>query len=244
MTNFILVKGNGSYKQGTACVMSAAVAKYRLSKGESLGSATDELECACPVIRAILIGVNDDPSWKSSEERTELLTPWTDKVIDSRVDLALTIKRAFLLADRSVRVFAPIALKSVELIQEAEHLQSLQAIDSSSAPAVVKQVFGITSSIHSFSKESSFVYHSAHGALNTVMYAGIALRDALNAFTEAEQGYTDRATDEVYAAACAIANSFQAATWTCAQLKSVAGVKPSDIRGILLQALEEALAIR
>ena len=84
MKSYRLVAGVGNYELGTACVMSAAVAKFRLSLGEPLGSACDTLECACPFVSELLIRFNDSLLFKTDEQRTEVLTPFIDKIIGSR----------------------------------------------------------------------------------------------------------------------------------------------------------------
>jgi len=125
----------GNYGRGKACVMSAARAKYRLSLGLDLGPAEDELECACPIVRRLAIGLNDGPWWADDEERTAELTPLIDVVIGTRDDAA-TERRVYLVADRAVREFAPIGLEAAGLTEEAARLRALAPIVDKSTAAV------------------------------------------------------------------------------------------------------------
>jgi len=132
-----LVRGVGNYESGTACIMSAAVAHWRMSKGESIGTATDEMECCCPVVRAYLIRLNDSRVWDNDEQRTEMLTPLIPLLVNTR-NKDLELKRAFMLADFAVRKIAPIALRFAGLEAEAAKLESLsEIVDEPTARAAV-----------------------------------------------------------------------------------------------------------
>ena len=130
-----LVSGVGDYESHQACIMSAAVAKHRLMHGEDLGKATDELECVCPVVRSFAIALNDLSWWDSDEERTQALMPFVDKILNTR-NPELVVKRAYLCADRAMRVFAPMALEATGFKAEADKLRACAPIvDPKSAKA-------------------------------------------------------------------------------------------------------------
>lgn len=107
---FTLIGGVGNYTEGQACVMSAAVAKWRFKQGVPLNGATDQLECVCPVIRKLAIAINAKGWWKDDAERTKVLLPLVDKILDTKGKVALTRRRAFRCADVAVREFAADAL--------------------------------------------------------------------------------------------------------------------------------------
>ena len=133
--SFKLIAGVGKYADGTACIMSAAVALYRFKKGEPLGEATDQLDCACRVIREFCIKINDAGFWISDEQRTEVLSPYIERLLDTAGSLELRIKRAFICADFAVRKFAPFALRKAGLEDQAVKLESLPQITSDAAAA-------------------------------------------------------------------------------------------------------------
>jgi len=95
----------------TMCVMAQAACIDALRKGKTLKTPTDEMECACPVLRRMAIRLNDAKWWKDNAERTELLRPIIPLLLDSRGDRALTERRAFLVADHSVRVITPLRME-------------------------------------------------------------------------------------------------------------------------------------
>lgn len=86
-----LIHGVGDFSKGEACVMSAAVAMYRVEHGVPLGTATDSLGCICPILRSLVIIRNDRP-WTSDEARTawglalvpQLLNTWSKEATLAR----------------------------------------------------------------------------------------------------------------------------------------------------------------
>jgi hypothetical protein len=124
------ISGVGDPEQGTACVMSAAALKVHLQAGGSLSdfTATDRLDCVCPVLRRLAIRANDGPWWSSDEERTAALLPWVDKLIGSRVTPEATLRRAYLLSDLVVRTWVPDALESLGRKNLADRLRAIEPI--------------------------------------------------------------------------------------------------------------------
>ena len=106
----IMGSGVGDGKT-TACVMAQAATIDALRKGKTLDRATDEMECACPVLRRLAIRLNDTDWWKDNAERTEVLRPLIPLLLDSRGTGALTMKRIFMSADHSVRVLTLMRLE-------------------------------------------------------------------------------------------------------------------------------------
>ena len=122
-----LIAGVGDYSTNTACIMSAAVAKWRLSRNEPLGIATDKLECVCLVIRRFAIKLNDSNLFESNQHRTEILMPFLDKIIDTKSTRKVEQKRLWLCADYAVRKFAVIALRN-RFPEHAKILETLPEI--------------------------------------------------------------------------------------------------------------------
>lgn len=97
----------------TACVMAQAATIDALRRGKTLETPTDEMECACPVLRRLAIRLNDTNWWKSDEERTEALRPLIPLLLDSRGSRELTERRVFFVADQVVRVLTPMRLEYI-----------------------------------------------------------------------------------------------------------------------------------
>jgi hypothetical protein len=128
--------GNPSNPQNpTACVMSAAVANYRLSQGEPIGEATDQLDCCCPVIRRLCMRRNDG-WWPSDEARKVWALGLIARLPGTRGDMATTLRRGFRCADMTVRVLAPMVLRDTSHEDLAAQLEAVSPIvDRASAKA-------------------------------------------------------------------------------------------------------------
>ena len=132
---FKLVQGVGNYSEGTACIMSAAVAYKRILDGVDIGEATDELDCVCPVIRAFLIRINDNAIWSDDLHRTNVLLPLIPRIVGTN-NPKLLLKRMFFLVNWSVKIIAPLILRWQNFENRAEILESLKDIvDYESASA-------------------------------------------------------------------------------------------------------------
>ena len=95
----------------TMCVMAQAACIDALRKGKTLETPTDNMACACPVLRRTAIRLNDTNWWKDNAERTEILRPIIPLLFDSRGDQALTARRMFFVADHAVRVITPMRVE-------------------------------------------------------------------------------------------------------------------------------------
>ena len=87
--------GVGDFEK-TACVVAQAAILDALHRGVSLTEPTDELDCACPLLRHLAIGLNDTRWWDSDAERSETLRPLVGALLDSRVGPLAISKRASL----------------------------------------------------------------------------------------------------------------------------------------------------
>lgn len=124
--NLRFVDGVGNPSEGTACVMSAAVALIRIQRGEDMGNATDMLECVCPVVRRLAISIND--RIENETDRKSWALGVIPRLIDSNKGLELTIKRAFACADFAMRTIAADAIQRLGLNEFSERIKSLPTI--------------------------------------------------------------------------------------------------------------------
>ena len=106
----IMAKGVGNGKE-TACLVAQAATIDALRKGQTLDKPTDELVCACPLLRRLAISMNDADWWKSNEERTEHLRPLIPLLLDSLGSLALTKLRAARYSNAVIHELTPMRLE-------------------------------------------------------------------------------------------------------------------------------------
>ena len=88
-------------------------------------------QCVDEVITNIAVPLND---WMTQDERNTHLLPLVVGMIDTKGDIALLQRRAFLCADYAVRKVAPIGLDAVGLKKQAQTLRDLSpVVDAASA---------------------------------------------------------------------------------------------------------------
>jgi F0F1-type ATP synthase epsilon subunit len=122
---YTMSSGIGSIENNQACVMAQAAILDALDKGRYIGDLTDELECACPVLRGLAIALNDVRWWESDIERTRTLRPLLTLILDSRREPDVTAKRAALAAG-----FAQIAAKYAEAATKSAMFAAESAAES------------------------------------------------------------------------------------------------------------------
>lgn len=87
---------------------------------------SDGPRCACPVVAAVVRAFND--ALPSDAERSRHLRPLIPRLVNSRDVVHEERRRAFLVADYAVRVFAPIALERQGAADAADALRRLPAV--------------------------------------------------------------------------------------------------------------------
>lgn len=123
----VMCSGIGDGKT-TACVMAQAATIDALRKGLTLDAPTDQMECACPVLRRMAIYANDAKWWQSDAERTEHLRPLIPLLLDSRVSEATGWKRIWLIVDRVVRDLTPMRLEFIGRKEDQENIKALRSL--------------------------------------------------------------------------------------------------------------------
>jgi hypothetical protein len=122
----IMCAGIGDGKT-TACLVAQCATIDALRKGQTLDAPTDEMECACPVLRRLAIRFNDAAWWKSDAERTEHLRPLIPLLLDSRGSPELTQRRVFFVADNCVRVLTPLRLEYIAKHSKSDRVKKENA---------------------------------------------------------------------------------------------------------------------
>jgi len=82
-------------------------------------------QCVDEVITNIAVPLND---WMTQDERNTHLLPLVVGMIDTKGDIALLQRRAFLCADYAVRKVAPIGLDAAGLKEQAQTLRDLSPV--------------------------------------------------------------------------------------------------------------------
>jgi len=181
ITDLTLVTGIGDYSAHTACLVSAAVAKWRMEHGEELGKATDSIECIDSPIRRIAISINDGKWWNSNNERTETLLPFIDQILGTKGSSELTQRRAYKCADYAIRVFLPMAL-DLKNPEQAEHIRSLPEIVDVNTAIVGKKAADAAGAEYTAAAAASTGLYAARSAAG----AAAAAEDAAAAATAAD----------------------------------------------------------
>jgi hypothetical protein len=214
-----LIAGVGDYEQGTACVMSAAVALWRLKRGEDMGDATDQLDCCCPVIRRLCIARNDG-FWKSDKDRTAWGMALIPRLIDSRKDRTETARRAYRAADVAAREIVPLAMEAAKQNEWAEKLRAMPEVkdkaSAENARALLKQAdAAAAAAAHAAaaSAAAAYAYADADAAADAAAAAHAAAASAAAAYAYADAAAAAAAA--AYAAADAAAAAYAAARLKC-----------------------------
>lgn len=175
--NIKLISGVGDREANELCVMSLTA----LIAGEPH---TDKPVCACPVLTAAAIRLNDGLWWASDEERTAALKPLSAELIGTRSTAAVELRRAGVFVDLALRVWAPKAFDCAAFLHPDEpHREALAAcaaslreLDESADPAAAADtVYAARSAA------SAAVYASsdaARAAANTAHAASVAADSA------------------------------------------------------------------
>ena len=100
---------------------------------------SDHPECVCPVIAAFMRSWNDA---LPDELRTETLLPLIPKMIGTKASHATQVRRAYVLADGAVRVFAPAALRAAGIDGSAQELEKLPEIVDATTASHAREVCG------------------------------------------------------------------------------------------------------
>src|SRR3954470_6189160 len=96
-----LKKGAHAQRDAGVCLMEAVA--WFANEPHS-----DRPQCACPVLTSFGISLND----RFSAEERQLLKPLIPKLVGTRSTPEIQTKRAYFLADKSIRVFTPMALRA------------------------------------------------------------------------------------------------------------------------------------
>jgi hypothetical protein len=88
----------------------------------------------CPIIRTLIICLNDSRWWDSGADRIAVLNPFVARLGGTRGDRTVTLERGFICADMATRVFAPACLDGSGRNEDAGHLRELpQIVDVTTA---------------------------------------------------------------------------------------------------------------
>jgi hypothetical protein len=122
---FDVVSGIGDYDKHKACVMSLAVARERIRRGEPIGEATDDWPGFCPVLRSLLTWRNDRPGWPTRQSRKVWAWSILDRLACESTPLAVSVARAERCARVAVTRIAPIRFRMAGMDDHAERLERL-----------------------------------------------------------------------------------------------------------------------
>ena len=160
--NVRLSKGSHPNLEAGACVMEMVA----FVAGEPW---TDKPQCASPVLASYCRALND----RMPDDQRQRLIPFIPRLVGTRDDKKES-DRAFLLADAAVRVFAPLALDSAKLPEQAAKLRAL---------APIKDKVSANAASHASARAAA--YYVAYEAAYEAAYAAAAAAAYATAWDEA-----------------------------------------------------------
>ena len=200
-----LVSGIGSPDTG-GCWM-AAISVY---SGDSW---SDHPDCVCPIIRQLCISINDSIS--SDEARGRIIGPVLLLPVGTATDdKSVNDARRWHLIDAAVRRFAPHALRSAGLADEADSLEGLPEVTAANAANAARAA----------ANAAAAAAAAAADAADAAADAAYAAYAATNAADAARAAAAYAATNAADAAAAAAARAVTAADAADARDKFIAEV--------------------
>jgi hypothetical protein len=116
----LLVHGRGDLDHHTCCAMEAFA--WAAGKPEAGDSHPD----VCPVLRAVVIDLNDGYWWSGADERTRTLMPFVPRLAGTAGTLGLEMSRR----DRAVlwsrQIGAPLMLRQASALVSLDHFTALR----------------------------------------------------------------------------------------------------------------------
>jgi hypothetical protein len=173
-----LLAGSHRNPQNGSCVME--VVSYIAGEKYS-----DHPECACPLITTFAIAVND----RMDDAARQRLLPFVLRIAGSKSTNKIEQQRRYMLADYAVRVFAPMALESANLLAEAKTLKALPKIVDKETALQGKNAYAAAYADEAYAAVAA--------------YANAAYAYAANAATNAATNAANAANAAAYAATAA-----------------------------------------
>ena len=162
---------------------------------------SDAPKCVSPVLARFWVKLND--SWHNEEWQ---LNPLIPLLAGTASTPDVEIRRALFLADRAVRLLAPLALESIGQPERAEELRAIpEIVDEKSAILAVNIARDVRELAAGAACAAACA--AAYAAAYAATYAATHYRDNTNAAYDA-----DATNDIVAAATCAAAYAADAAT--------------------------------
>jgi len=180
----IMGSGVGDGKT-TACLVAQAATIDALRKGQTLDKPTDELHCACPILRRLAIRANDTNWWGDNAERTEHLRPLIPLLLDSRGSPALTKRRVAHVTNAVLHELTPMRLEWIAANTKSDALakscrDGIEAIskikpvvDKASAMKARDALMGLKSYSYAseYAQASAYSYAYSYAYVYALAYA-------------------------------------------------------------------------
>ena len=206
LTTATVSKGSHAESNGRTCEMELVALWAGLPK-------TDRPLCACPIITAAIITLND--AMPDDDTRTRLLLPLTERIATSKSTRKVERARAYIAADWACRVFAPLALDAAGLASEAATLRALpQIVDRGTAAAALSAARSADSAADSAAQSAalSAAYSADSAARSAHSAAYSAARSAArSAESAARSAHVAAMSAHVAAQSAAVAKAWELA---------------------------------
>jgi hypothetical protein len=221
----IMGEGVGDGKT-TACLVAQAATIDALRKGQTLDKPTDELHCACPILRRLAIRANDINWWEDNAERTKHLRPLIPLLLDSRGSPALTKRRVAHVTNAVIHELTPMRLEWIAANAKTEAIAKLcrngiesiskiePVVDKASAIKARDALMGLKSyidaSAYARASTSAYAYAdieaSAYAHASTSAYASADAYEHASAYADVDADAYEHASASTHASAYADAD--------------------------------------
>jgi hypothetical protein len=235
LAGYTMCRGIGNLENKQACVLAQAAILDALNKGHRIAELTDELDCACPILRILLIALNDINWWENDQERSDILSPLISLILDSRVSLGAQVKRAQLSAEfakyaaeyaveyaaeyaTSAAKFAAKSAKSAESAEYAKYATSAVKFAAKSAKSAKYAEYAAR-----FAAKSAESVKSAEYAAWCAEYAEAAADSTsyTTEYTESDARYAESAKSAIHAALRPLRDKLMRTWMACEAIKDV-----------------------
>jgi hypothetical protein len=181
-----LLAGSHRNPQNGSCVME--VVSYIAGEEYS-----DHPECACPLITTFAIAVND----RMDDAARQRLLPFVLRIAGSKSTNKIEQQRRYMLADYAVRVFAPMALESANLLAEAKTLKALPKIVDKETALQGKNAAAAYAAAYAATYPATYPANAANAATYAATNAANAANAAAYAATAPNTANTANAIDRI-----------------------------------------------
>ena len=223
--------GKGANGEIDVCVMQA-VDWLRGGDGKS-----DAPPCASNVIGRYCIRLNDSALFA---KHRDLLKPYAPKIIGTKANVEVEMRRGFIATDHACRVFIPIAFRATKYDDWAKECEALEPIRNNATARVAEEVL---LKIKHAAADAAAYYAAADAADAAYAAYAAAYAAADAAYDAAAYAAADAAYAAAYSASSAAYAAYAASSAAYATYAAAGAYDAPNLRAAALRCLDAMLAV-